>query len=665
MRPWASLHGHSNFSILDSTNRPATIIETCIKNGITSCALTDHGSLAGIAPFLEAKKTLIEKYAAIGKKGNQEVKDRAAQAIEKVKQFKQIFGCELNISKQDSTIRTRENGKHSHLVVLAKNQQGWKDLLRLTTESNREHNFYAVPRLSLPQLSPFAKENMIALSGHPGSDLANVMFLNCEAAYAATTYDEAKSFIDPNWKKNCFKVLDDLQSIFGKENVFIEIQRFDEELFPAAKVIANGLTFIGKKTGIKLVATADFHYATREHSVDHNVVLCKDTTFENKHKKRMDENDYVGVEIFFRSNNYHIPTVEEMNKFHTDEELDNSIIISDMCETYNIFYPPSVPTFEYPNGWNCEEYLRHLCREGFKQKTRRRGLEENPYVERIKEELAVFHSFDVLEKYFLIVHDYVNAARSRGEIVGPGRGSSAGCLTTYYLGITAIDPILRKLSFSRFYNAGRNSKDHVSIPDVDTDFQIDKREDTINYCRNKFGNGRVCQIGTFARMMGSSAIQNVFRVHDALSADEVLKITEWIPDEAEISDALQHMREDGEEPSIIKWALRHNKEKLRDYCSLDGKDKLVGQFASLFAQAIRLEGTIQSTSKHASGVIITDFDLEERIPLIKDKSSDNLITGCDMHAVEKFGGVKFDILGLANLDTLQDVTRLLRTGTLE
>lgn len=665
---WASLHCHSDASLLDGLSKPKNIIKRCVDVGISAAAITDHGSLGNTFGFIKAKKQVVEEYTkSLEKASTQEEKDKWVGKIDGTKTLKQMLGCELYLCPQDPSIFSKENGKHSHLVTLCKNKEGWKAMLKLTAEANRPENFYRKARTSLDRIAKYANGNLIAFSGHMGSDLANCLFVDINAAYNAKTYDEAKALLDPNWKKKAFDLVGKYIEVFRKENFFIEIQRIDEVNLPAAKVTAEALRFIAKKTGQPAVATADSHYTTRQSAEDQRVLLCnlEKTTLQYVMNEIEEDDSDVGLAAFFRSNNYHIPTPEEMSAIHTEEELANSMLIASMCEDYDIMARPSVPKFDCPKGLTSEQYLRELCRTGFKNKIRGKVSSESEYVERIKEELEVFGGTDILCDYLLIVQDYVAAARADGEYVGPSRGSGGGCLTNYLIGITGMNPVEFDLSFARFYNAGRNTKDRISLPDIDCDFGTSTRWKRIEYCRNKYGKDKVCQMGTYSRMMGRSVLKDVLRVHGAASAEEQNRITEFIPDEAAISDQLQEMREEGIEPSIIKWSLKDNAKQLKEWCYIDDKGKLQGPLAKHFAQAIRLEGTKRGMGKHASGVIIADFNLDERIPMIRDKSSNELITGIPMEDVESGGGAKFDILGVAILSKVMGVSQLLSRGYVE
>jgi DNA polymerase-3 subunit alpha len=305
-----------------------------------------------------------------------------------------------------------------------------------------------------------------------------------------------------------------------------------------------------------------------------------------------------------------------------------------------------------------------LCRQGWKQKIAGKIPEDaqSVYVDRIKKELAVLEDSG-LSSYFLIVSDIVEYVRSKGWLPGPGRGSAAGCLVSYLIGITSIDPIKYNLIFERFYNAGRNTKDRISMPDIDVDVPIQYREDIIQYIKNKYGQNKVSQMITFNTLKGRGALKEVLRVYDNLSFEEMNRITKNIPDEAKIADDLQEMKDEDGEASIIRWALENNADKLKEWCFIDDNDELSGPLAKRFEQAIRLEGTKYNQSKHAAGIAICSSELDELCPMIYDTKTDQSIAGLEMSDLESIGIIKFDILGIALLDKIMEVKSLLsKTG---
>ncbi len=644
------LHVHSHYSLLDGLSKPKDIANRCEELDLEGSALTDHGTVAGAVSFINAMQK---------------------------KSKKPILGCELYICQEKPEEKSQR--ELSHLVVLAKNYQGWLDLVAATSESNKPEFFYYKPRLNLKNLSRFVSGNMVAFSGHMGSDLANVIFSDHSQAYGAKSYEEAKSMVDSDWLNKAERLALHYQDIFGKGNFFLEIQLIDQEYLPATQVVAKALRYIGNRLQIPLVATPDAHYASPEDAYDHRVILCNklDTTIQ-KVEKSLQQDKNIPLSTFFKSRNYYIPSLEEMLQLHTSEEVENSYKIACMCEDYVITKKPMLPKFPVPKDASSEEYLHKLCQDGWVDRqsrihgslARQETKTEADYGERVKKELGVLTEAGLAD-YFLIVHDIVKAAKSRGEVVGAGRGSAAGSLVLYLLGVTDIDPLEYDLIFERFYNAGRSSGGRISLPDVDMDFEKQKREDTIDYIKSQYGYDKVAQIMTFSRMQGRSALKDVLRAHSACSYDEMNLITGWIPDEAEISDQLQEMREADKESggdgdaSIIQWALENHAEELSQWCYIDDNGSLQGSMARRFEQAIRLEGTKRSQSKHAAGIVISQSPLDKVCPMVYDKKSGEMIAGMEMGDLESMGHVKFDILGVAMLDKIHGVQNIIKTGELD
>ncbi len=620
---FVNLHCHSSFSILDGLSEPSQVAERSAKLGYNAASLTDHGNMGGCCELEKACKK-------IG--------------------IKPIHGCEIYLSKESPTIKTKENRHLSHLCILAKNKDGFKQLLKLTAKSNNDENFYYRPRLQLNDLSEFANGNLISFSGHAGSELADILFSCPKSAYNAKTEEEVKQFIKADWVKETTDLACKYRDIFGKDNFFLEIQLIDEKNFPAAKIIAKGLRYISKQTKIPCVATADSHYPTKEDASLQRILLCTamQTTLKEVQKK-IDGAEDIGFAGFFRSNNYHIPSLEEIQLVHNgfESEIENSQLIADMCEDYTLGNKPLLPHFSCPNGLSADEYLKQLCRDGWEKVKNEPNIDE--YTKRIKYELDVISGAG-LSSYFLIVQDYVKQVWIRGGMTGPARGSAAGCLISYLIGITSIDPIRYGLYFERFFSAGRAN----SLPDIDTDMPVKLRREIIEYVREKYGKDNVAQMVTYGRIMGRGALKEVLRVHDVCSFDEMNKITELIPDEAKIADDLQEMKDESEdgESSIIMWSLQNNSNKLKDYCIVKENGEFEGKYATYFQQAIKLEGSKKSLGKHPSGLIIASEKMSDFVPMIHDKSSDELIIGVGMKDAESLGCPKFDFLGLNALDKI-------------
>jgi DNA polymerase-3 subunit alpha len=350
-----------------------------------------------------------------------------------------------------------------------------------------------------------------------------------------------------------------------------------------------------------------------------------------------------------------------MKQIHHEEEIYNTNIVAELCEDYDILSKPNLPSFDYPKDFESEdEYVRQLCRNGWKKllSNNLTKEQEKQYADRIKYELGVLQGAG-LSSYFLIVQDIVNYVRSNGWLPGPGRGSAAGCLVSYLLGITSIDPLKYGLMFDRFYNAGRNTKDRISMPDIDVDVPINKREDIIQYIKNKYGESKVSQMITFNTMKGRGALKDVLRAYGNVSFDEMNKITKFIPDEAKIADELQEMKEEYGEASIIRWALENNEKDLKEWCFINEKNELDGPLAKRFEQAIRLEGTKSNQSRHAAGVVISAENLSDVCPMVYDTKNKQMIAGMEMQDLESIGIIKFDILGVAMLDKIMDISQSL------
>lgn len=616
------LHVHSHFSLLDGLSKPEQIADRCKEIGVNACALTDHGNIAGAVKFYTAMKN-----AGI----------------------KPILGCELYICHDDPKIKEKENKKLSHFIVLAKNYNGWKDLIKIVSESNKPEHYYHKPRLDLQTVGQLNSGNLIAITGHLGSTLAD----NILDGYT----------LKDNWLQLGVEHVNVLKKIFN-ENVFLEAQLMDCENLTVQTLLTNSIRTIAQETNVKVICTPDAHYCRKEDAVDQRILLCNNlkTTFPDISRKISNDED-VPLSCFFISENYHIPSQEEMKNLHTTEEIHNTNFVADLVEEYDILSKPKLPPFNCPNNLNPDEYLRELCRIGWREKIAKNITEDNQteYLERIKYELDVLQGAG-LSSYFLIVQDIVNFVRQSGWLPGPGRGSAAGCLVSYLIGITSIDPIKYSLLFDRFYNAGRNSGNRISMPDIDVDVPIDKREEIIEYIKNKYGHDKVSQMITFNTIKGRGALKDVLRVYGNISFEEMNKITKNIPDEAKIADELQEMKEETGESSIIRWALENNVDKLKEWCYIDDNGSLQGPLAKRFEQAIRLEGTKSNQSKHAAGIAISSEPLNEICPMIYDNKNDQLIAGMEMQDLESIGIIKFDILGVAMLDKIMTIRVLLSQG---
>lgn len=669
---WTPLHCHSHFSLLDGLSKAEQITERMIECGYKACALTDHGTISGIPSFSKACSSTCKcghnvKTHDDNGKGRCVKKGCKCEKYEKA-DLKMIAGCEFYVCNDSSKNKDKSNGSLSHLCVLAKNQQGWTNLVQAVSESNKPENFYRKPRLSLEELAAFAKDDWIVFSGHLGSHLANIIFVDYRAAFNCTSYQEVRKFVRGDWEVVVTKEIERFQKLFGKANFFLEIQLVDKDNLPASLVVARILRHVGKKIDCPRVATADSHYPRRIDATDQRILLCSamETTLREVEQRVVNGED-VGLAAFFKSNNYHIPSPEEMVELHKDEleEIENANKISERCSSPTVSSKPMLPDFPCPNGFTPDEYLKKLCVDGWKNKIEGKVPKEqlSIYKARIKEELDILIGAG-LSSYFLVVEDYVRYARETLKcLVGKGRGSAAGCLTSYLLDITRLDPIKFKLLFSRFYNSSRNTKDRVKLPDIDSDFPIGYRDKVYSYIVEKYGKDKVCQMVTFSRLQGRGALKDVLRANSRCDAEEMNRITANLPEESAISDKIQEMIEETGEASIIRWTLE-NSEVLKEWCFINEEGELDGPLAMDFAQAIRIEGTKKSQGKHASGAIVSKFPLCDIVPMIYDKTSGQMIVGVDMRDAEEMGLVKLDLLSLRTLNCMMDAQNVIRMGHL-
>jgi len=335
-------------------------------------------------------------------------------------------------------------------------------------------------------------------------------------------------------------------------------------------------------------------------------------------------------------------------EFGYESDLINGIIND--CEEYNILKSPQLPHFP-TSGKTEEEFLKDICREGWTKKITpilKSTAQKDEYLRRFQHEFSVIKEANLFG-YFLIVYDIIKYANSKGFLTGVGRGSAAGCLISYLMDITKLDPIKYNLLFERFYSEARNTEGNVSLPDIDLDVPSCKRDEIIDYVVNKYGKDNVAQISTFSRLQGRSVLKEVLRVNESCGFSEMNAMTKHIPDEAAISDELKKMDED--ERSIIRWALIHKKSELEPFCAIN-EDKLTGDYAEQFAQAIKLEGTYKNMGTHAAGIVISQEALINICPIIDG------IAQMEMGPLEDLSLVKLDILGVSVLSKLMRIEEL-------
>ncbi len=524
-------------------------------------------------------------------------------------------------------------------TLIAKNLDGYKSLIKIYSNTYKD-------------IREVSFDNLILIN-----DFALEFFLdNFNQALLSTSYEECKKLVKPGWDERIKGCLG------GKyvKNIYFGIQLVDKTTNPINEVISKGLRWLDKNG---CVAIAESCYPAQYQSKDQWIGLCsKMKTTIGKVKKELEKPEYIEYEKYFRSNQYFIRSEEELEG-HTQIELDNSIKIQEQIEDFDPFSGPIIPKF--PSEKNSDELLKEICREGWKERIAKKIPKDKhkEYADRIKHELEVLQGAG-LSDYFLILADIAKFARESGYWAGPARGSAAGCLTAYLSGITSIDPIPYGLIFERFYNAGRNTKDRVSFPDIDFDIEGRYKEKIFEYVKSKYGKEKVANIGTFGRMMARGIITEVLKIHEAGSEKDIKVISKIFPDESAIADDLNEMKEEEGESSIIQWTLENQPNQLRDYCYLDNEGKYQGKFAKYFEQAVRLEGLIKSESTHAAGLIIWPEELNNNFPTRLDKEGKTVIA-YGMNEIESVGGVKMDILAIWIVDKMHAAQDLINSTRVE
>ncbi len=572
------LHLHTEYSLLDGANRVKPLITAAKNFDMPAIAITDHGNLFGAIDFYQKAK-------------NQGVKP--------------IIGCEAYLApghrteKQGHGVHADDydtsvaNNPYYHLILLASNLTGYKNLMKLVSIANLE-GFYYKPRIDKEVLEKYS-EGLIGLSGCLRGEIPFLLARGLE--------------------KEAFAAADDYQRIFGKEHFFIEIQ--DNGLDLQVNVNTQ-LIALAKKKDIPIVATNDCHYLHKDDAHAHDIMLCLQTGKTVNMKNRMR----------FETKELYLKSPQEMTKAFAElpESISNTIRIADMIHLDLEFGVNHLPHYQVPVGMSYDGYLASLSEEGLKRRLDRMNgssiVEVSEYDKRMKVELDVLKVMGYAG-YFLIVWDIINYARNNNIPVGPGRGSAAGSLVAYALGITDIDPLAHGLIFERFLNPER-----VSLPDIDMDFCMDRREEVIRYVTQKYGKDHVCQIITFGTMAAKGALRDVGRVLEIPYA-EVDKLAKLIPTTLNITldDAL------AQEP------------KLNEAAKNDPK------IAELLDLAKQLEGLSRHASTHAAGVVISDAPLTEHVPLYKGSKGET-VTQYPMGDIEKIGLIKFDFLGLRTLTVI-------------
>ncbi len=569
MSKFVHLHTHSHYSLLDGLAKIDDLISQAKALGMEALALTDHGALYGAVEFYKKAK-------AAG--------------------LKPILGVETYVAPRDRFSR-EPNERYYHLILLAKNHEGWKNLIQLVTKAHLE-GFYYRPRVDKDLLRQY-KDGLIALSGCYSGELVQAI-LNDKPA-------------EP--------IIDEYKEIFGPENFFLEIGHHPNFNPEWHKKVWRRLIELSRTTKTPLVATQDIHYAEAEDSEYHDILLAVQTG------SRLSDDDRMTL----KADDYSMTSPEKMAEVFKEipEAAANTAKIADQCNVELELNKIHLPSFPTPNNQSANEYLRELINQKINQ--RFAPDEQTPELkERLEYELGVITKTGFAD-YFLIVQDLVSWAKTHGIAVGPGRGSSAGSLVSYILGITDVDPLKYNLLFERFLNPER-----VQMPDIDIDFADTRRDEVLAYSREKYGENRVAQIITFGTMAARAAVRDAGRAM-GLSYGFCDQIAKLIPFQLKLEDAVKKVPE------------------LKEFYETNDDAK------KLLDAARHLEGVARHASVHACGTVISKEPLTEYVPLqFAPQGKDIVITQFEMHSIEDLGLLKMDLLGLKNLTIIEETIRLIK-----
>lgn len=626
MQPFVHLHVHSQYSVLDGQASVKALVDKAIANGMRGIALTDHGNMFGIKELTDyvnkknkdvdgeiknLKKTIEELKSADAV--DQEALSKAETALKEAesKIFTPIIGCEMYVADNDMTDRSNKKDIGRHLIVLAKNQHGYHNLIKLVSNAWTD-GYYYHPRTDKKQLEKY-HEDLIVCSACLGGEVPKLI--------TARHIEEAEKSI--LWFKK----------VFG-EDYYLELQRHkatvaraNQEAYPLQQEVNKVLIEMSKKHNIKLVCTNDVHFVNEEDAEAHDRLICVSTgTFLDDDKRML----YTKQEW--------MKTQEEMNELFADvpEALSNTQEVLGKVERYSIEHGPILPNFPLPEGFtDNNDYLRHLVLVGAEKRWGKNLTDEQK--ERIDFELETIKNMG-FPGYFLIVQDFIGAAREIGVSVGPGRGSAAGSAVAYCLGITQIDPIKYDLLFERFLNP-----DRISLPDIDIDFDDDGRADVLRYVTEKYGAEKVAHIITYGTMAAKSAIKDVARV-SRLPLSESDRLTKMIPDKLP--------EVDGKAPKInLKNCYQYVPELQHE---LNYGEPIVRE---TLKYALALEGNVRNTGVHACGVIIGRDDITDWVPVATATDKDGekvLVTQYEGSVIESTGLIKMDFLGLKTLSIIKE-----------
>ncbi len=570
------LHLHTEYSLLDGAVRIAELPERLKQMGMSACAITDHGSMFGCVEFYKAM-------TAAG--------------------LKPIIGCEVYVAPGSRFDKPNDNKAkaYNHLILLAKNNEGLTNLNRLVTAGWTD-GFYRKPRIDKELLEKW-HDGLVCLSGCLAGEVACLL--------KEGRYNDAEAAA--NW----------YDQLFGRDNYYLEIQ---SNFLRDQATVNAALVKLSRKTGIPLVATNDCHYLKQEDSHVHEVLLCMQTGAKMSDPDRMK----------FETEDFYVRSETEMRRFFSEipEAVDNTVKIAKMCNAEYDFSTIHLPKYDVPAGFaDNATYLRYLVMTGLERRFEVRGASADVgvYTKRADYELSVINSMGYTD-YYLIVWDFINFAKTNGIMVGPGRGSGAGSLAAYAIGITDVDPIKYNLVFERFLNSER-----VSMPDFDVDFCYERRPEVIDYVTRKYGKERVAQVITFGTLAARMCIRDVGRALD-LPYNQVDKIAKMIPDGMGMT---------------IGTAMELRKDMKAEYDADPDVKKLIDI-------AMKLEGMPRHASTHAAGVIISGVPITDIAPLAVNDG--NMVVQFAKADIESVGLLKFDFLGLRTLTVLRDAADMVKAN---
>jgi len=575
--------------------------------------MTDHNNMKGVVEF---------------------VREATSRKI------KPIIGVEFDLSRSDELT--------SRLTLIAKNKEGYKNLVRLVSLSNKNIDSSGVPKLCIGDISSY-KDGLICLMGDIFSEISHALFDNIDMGYRSNSYEVCKDMVSKDWVQQCSSVIDYYKNEF--EDFFLYC---DYGGLPIHETLQKALEYLD---GDILLPSNNIHYFKEGDLPIHKMLLK--SRVENTKKPTDQMDGLFDYRIFFNTS----------PKVHLLESLPNggkTLVLLDLIEDYDINEPPILPPYKYDGSTvvDPDTFLTSLCREGFKEKGISKELADNKdllqvYTDRINNELSVFKKAGI-SSYFLIVKDMMDFVSSKSIPVDI-RGSSSGCLISYLIGLSSIDPMRpdpvleykksRELSFERFYNEGRNTDGHVSLADIDIDLPPTFRDSVIQYLSDVYGEECVGHIITHSRFKGKGAIKEIFKLVKPTSNyfEIANEITKTFVDESKISDELSEIQKEDPAYGIIRWNIDNIEEAARHY----------EEYKDIFDIAMKIERIPKNEGVHAAGIIVADQPLYNLFPMRYSTKMGKMVIDIEGSDIEYLGGVKFDVLGVAALEKVYKIQEMI------